>query len=171
MEHSQFTPLDPKKDRKKNAVLIIFILILTYTCCSSCSSKYHLQKAYKKNPELVLNDTVTKYKVLPGVKARIPYPLFVNTPSIEINDIKVNRIVQGDTVYYQIECPEEQVTTKYVPQYRYIKEELSDRELFKEAKKRFSQTQILRIAREQIAGGMLFGAFLMFCVWLYFKIR
>lgn len=171
MEQLPLTPLDPKKDRKKNVVLIIFLLVWCAMCSHSCKSTYHLKRAIAKNPELSLTDTVTQYKTLPGVTARIPYPLFVTTPSVEVNNIKVNRIVQGDTVYFDVECPEQEIVTKYVPKVRFIKEELTDRELFREAKKRFSQTQILRIAREQIAGGMLFGAFIMFCIWLYFKIR
>lgn len=152
----------------KKFTLFLGLLILMYMCCS-CSSTYHLKKAIEKNPELSLTDTVTNYEILKGVKARVQYPVLTNSPYFEINGIEFRTIYVGGEKVTEVICPDDTVITKYVPRVKFITEELSRKEIVERAKD-FGEWDKIKIAKSEIFGAFLFGAFCIFAIRLYFKL-
>ena len=136
------------------AVIIFGLFIIIF---GRCSPTYHLTKAIEKNPSLALTDTVVNYKLLPGVKSRINYPIFAGSDLINIETpqgIKIRTIYTPKDTIHVVECPPTKETTIEIP--KILKVQLTDKELLKEAKSRLSDWQIARLAK-----GMLFSLFVL----------
>jgi hypothetical protein len=139
-------------------LIIIFTFLLTW--CSSCSSTYHLKKAVQKNPALSLTDTVKQYKTLPGVTARFELDELLNTDrSVTIQDVEIKTVWRDSVRFVSVECPPVEQVTKYVPKVKFVTEELTPRQLVKQAKE-LGEVQRIRIAGSIVWGAILFGIFL-----------
>jgi hypothetical protein len=145
-------------------VIIFGIFIIM---CGRCSPTYHLTKAMEKDPSLKLTDTVVTYKLLPGVKSRINYPLFAGSDLINIETpegIKVRTVYTPSDTVHVIECPEDSIITIEVP--KLVKVTLTDKELFKAAQMRLTDWQIARLSKAMLISLFVLGLILGFVVTL-----
>jgi F0F1-type ATP synthase assembly protein I len=139
---------------------IIFALIISM--CVGCSSSYHLNMAIKKDPSLSLTDTVTRYKVLDGVKSRVRLPLFMGSDLITLEGIKVAYKPSNtvDSIYVEIECPPDSIIYKEIP--KLVPIAYTDKQFLQEAKFRLSDWQRMRLALDMIASVAVLGLILGF---------
>lgn len=141
-------------------VWIFMIITLLLALCCSCSAEYHLKKAVHKNPELSLSDTVQKYTTLPGVTARFEIDKILQSKHpVIVEDVKFKTIVRDSVRFVTVECPPNELVTKYVPKIKFITEELTTRQIVNKAKN-LSEFQRFRIANTIIWGAFLFGIFI-----------
>ena len=143
------------------------LIIITFCCamCVGCSASYYLTKAYEKDSTLVLSDTLVQINIKPVEPINFDFNIStldkdkIVLESIRERDtIKIYLEKEGDLTKLEVDCPDCIDSIVYVPQIRFVKEELSNRELFKQAKERLSDFQIARLAAGQLISLFLLGA-------------
>lgn len=148
---------------------------------SGCSSTWHLTRAMKKDALLSLRDTTITYDLRsrPAVNFNLQ-PLLMSTKTIEVNGVKAT--FKPDTTStnsewakacpegtIEIDCPPDSIITREIP--RLVKVELTDKEVFREARARLTDWQIARLAAGMLISVFILGAVVMFLIRLYFSLR
>lgn len=93
---------------------IVFLCFMMFLC--SCSGQWHLRKALKKDPSILVVDTVIKYDTVILELNRIDTLFRYNFDTVEFwkDSIFVSYFydtIQND-VYLEVDCPDEKVIYK-----------------------------------------------------------
>lgn len=155
-------------------LIIIFCFMLTW--CSSCSSEFHLKRAIKKNPSLSLNDTIVDVQIRPIETFKFDFDIstldrdkIVLESVRERDTIKIYLEKEGDLLKLEADCPDCIDSVVYVPKVRFIKEELSQRELYKKAKEELSDWNRIRLMAGELVSVFLLGILSFFILSIVIK--
>lgn len=107
-------------------LILLFICIIGLLLFSSCSANWHIKRAIKKDPSILIKDTVTVLDTLVS-ETIITDTLIVSKPSDTItiekdrlrikilrsfDTLRVEGMCIGDTVYFEKKIPVEKIVYK-----------------------------------------------------------
>ena len=150
-------------------------MLANSSCSATKRSVYHLKRAIALNPDLKVPKPIKEIQIQRGVRSEVPIePILANMymMTFETNEgIKVKPEIKEAVKYLTIECPPDSLITVTETKYKVVKEELTDKELFKEAKERLSEWQTARLASGMLVSCFLLGFLSFFLIRLYFTLR
>ena len=152
-------------------LILIFSLFLF-----SCSSTFHLKKAIKKNPELSLTDTIVDVQIRPIEPFNLDFNIStLNKGKIVLESVRERDTIKiylerdGDLVRMEADCPDCVDSVVYIPKVQVVKEELNQRELYKEAKERMSDWNKIRLMAGELVSVFILGILSFFVINILIK--